>query len=242
LGNVPATDETLHRKVWGWLVAHPDINIEKRLSEESSGTVEIANKEEPPNDDNNSVLLEPIPKPPAGVPLDTSEASRHDSIKDLDGLYLTTTEERVWLSLTGHGPDFTRVKCLELQILSVLANHGPRGVAQPDLFILTGQDKRSLPGRTDALHEKGYIEKKPVLAHGTRTSLCTLTRFVAKSTVPKHLGGTDAVKDEEDCFRDGLLISDKFYDKAMRIIKEYGLITQTDFRRRMVRPSRSENF
>lgn len=173
------------------------------------------------------------PKPVAGLP-SVAGFARSKILKDLDGLYLTTTEERVWYSLTGHGPDFTKVKGLELQILSIIASHGPRGVVQPDLFILTGQDKRSLPGRTDALHEKGYIEKKPVLAHGTRTSLCTLARFLPKS-------GANGVLDDDDCFRDGMLISDKFYDKAMRIIKEYGLITQTDFRRRMVSCSNAKS-
>ena len=104
---------------------------------------------------------------------------------------LFASEDRVWHALTGHGPDHTRVKELDLNLLSIISNHKAKGILQNDLVKISGQDKRSLPNRTDRLHEHGYIEKKKVVAviwdgrHNRKlpTSICVLKRF-AKD--PQH--------------------------------------------------------
>ena len=48
---------------------------------------------------------------------------------------------------------------------------------QPDLVIAAGQDKRSVPPRTQRLHDAGYISKLRVIHYGTRTSWMILKRF-----------------------------------------------------------------
>ena len=99
-------------------------------------------------------------------------------------LRLYTTENRMWYTITGHAPDPSKVKGLDFACLSIIASHGPEGILQPDLIKISGQDKRSLPHRTDRLHDDGYIEKKRARLGGRKggsgqhTSLCTLKRFV----------------------------------------------------------------
>ncbi|KAI9842533.1 MAG: hypothetical protein M1838_003090 [Thelocarpon superellum] len=94
------------------------------------------------------------------------------------------SQDRIWHALTGHGVDWARCPRSEFHCLPFIASSREAGLLQTDLIKLTNQDKRSLPKRTDALHQKGYIEKKPAfaIARGQRTSLLTLRRFV--SSVP----------------------------------------------------------
>ena len=99
---------------------------------------------------------------------------------------LYTSEIRMWNALTGHGPDLRKVLPLEFDCLSIIARFGSQGILQHDLTRLTGQDKRSLPARTDRLHESGYIVKEqvsvregnpPKLLHTSRCVLARLARF-----------------------------------------------------------------
>lgn len=101
------------------------------------------------------------------------------------GIRLYASENRMWHALAGHGPNFSKIKSLDFVCLSIIAACGPKGILQHDLVRISGQDKRSLPARTDRLHDGGYIEKKRVsvqignpkrLLH---TSQCTLKRFVS---------------------------------------------------------------
>ena len=107
------------------------------------------------------------------------------------GVRLFASENRMWHALTGHEPDSSRLKELDFVLLSIIASYGSKGILQHDLVRASGQDKRSLPHRTDRLHEYGYIEKKKIstlLWEGTyarklHTSLCTLKRLVQN---PQH--------------------------------------------------------
>ena len=108
------------------------------------------------------------------------------------GIRLYASESRMWHAIAGHEPDYNRVKKLDFICLSIIAACGPKGIPQHDLVRISGQDKRSLPTRTDRLHKDGYIIKRPVslLVDGTRlmhTSLCTLKRFAeaSKATATK---------------------------------------------------------
>ena len=98
----------------------------------------------------------------------------------------------MWHALAGHGPDSSRIKSLDFVCLSIIAACGHKGILQHDLVRISGQDKRSLPARTDRLHNDGYIEKKPVriqLVDPKRwlnTSLCTLKRFVSSDSDQKQ--------------------------------------------------------
>ncbi|GKT50263.1 uncharacterized protein ColSpa_10444 [Colletotrichum spaethianum] len=86
-------------------------------------------------------------------------------------------EDRMWEAIAGHAPDYRRVPRLEWMALVGIASTKQQGILQGDLGRLVGQDKRSLPKRTDALADKGYISKRTTLVRGTKTSKMWLTRF-----------------------------------------------------------------
>lgn len=67
---------------------------------------------------------------------------------------------------------------LEFKLLSLVAAAGPNGILQPDLTKLSGQDKRSVPKRTDALENKGYITKEKCLGGGIQTSILRFKKYV----------------------------------------------------------------
>ena len=98
-------------------------------------------------------------------------------------------QESMWPVLTGHGPDLHRVRPLDFEILSLIAAHGVKGILQYDLVRISGQDKRSVPHRTDKLNDAAYIVKESVFVweqhnrNRLRTSLCTLKRFAQE---PEH--------------------------------------------------------
>lgn len=102
---------------------------------------------------------------------------------------LYTSRHRMWYATTGHGPDEARVKVFDFACLSVIAASGPKGILQHDLTSITGQDKRSLPSRTDRLRDDGYIVKKPETTwigeprRRLHTSRCTLARYAQDKVV-----------------------------------------------------------
>ena len=125
------------------------------------------------------------------------DATTLEAIKKADRLVakhairLFASEARMWHALTGHGPDHSRVKELDLILLSIISTYGSKGILQNDLVRISGQDKRSLPSRTDRLHECGYIEKEKIITitwEGTKsrklpTSICVLKRYAED---PQH--------------------------------------------------------
>ena len=102
-------------------------------------------------------------------------------------LRLYTSEDRMWRALAGHGPDSTKIKALDFACLAIIGTCGPKGIHQHELVKMSGQDKRSLPSRTDRLHVTGYIEKKRVRVQQTHpkrflnTSHLILKRFAERS-------------------------------------------------------------
>ena len=97
-------------------------------------------------------------------------------------LHVFASVDRMWLAVTGHGIDNDKIPALEFACLSVIAAHREHGILQPELVRVTGQDKRSVPWRTQSLCDKGYIIKQEVVASGARTSLCILRRFVVQGS------------------------------------------------------------
>ncbi|KAI5853861.1 B-block binding subunit of TFIIIC-domain-containing protein [Tricharina praecox] len=97
--------------------------------------------------------------------------------KDDANLRVYASEDRRWRTLTGHGPDPKRVPNAVFKCLEVIGKHREQGLIQPDLTKITGQDKKSIAGRTTLLKEMGYIEKVAVLAKSMNTSKLTLTKF-----------------------------------------------------------------
>lgn len=101
-------------------------------------------------------------------------------------------EKIVWQTLTGHGPDFKRVPNLEWKLIIAIGATKEEGILQGDLVRATGQDKRSVPKRTDFLSLKGYIAKRTHMVRGTKTSKLWLTRFAPALPAPSNPpGGLD---------------------------------------------------
>ena len=110
------------------------------------------------------------------VEIQTSPESQDVSAtKDLLRVY--TTQGPMWHALTGHGPDTNKVPGMDFALLTIIAARRHKGVVQGDLIRLSGQDKRSVPARTQRLHDRGYIEKC-VVPGTVRTGFCTLKKFV----------------------------------------------------------------
>lgn len=91
---------------------------------------------------------------------------------------LFVSQNRTWIAITGHPIDLKKVPGSEFILLSIIARAGPDGISQPMLQRMSGQDKRSIPERTNRLQNKGYIDKRPIQDGKARTSLCTHKMFL----------------------------------------------------------------
>lgn len=206
-------------QVWKWLLPNPDIRIgsharhkQLTLSEVEARNADIEQSEHPipvsqviqnptdvaPSQGSNPPTITQdadIFKNQQGAEpatAKTENAAAPQGTKFNPGIRLYASKNRMWHALTGHAPDLDKVKSLDFVCLSIIAACGPKGILQHDLVRISGQDKRSLPARTDRLHEGGYVEKKRVsvqlfnpkrLVH---TSQCTLKRFVNESPDQKQ--------------------------------------------------------
>ncbi|KAI0835319.1 hypothetical protein F5Y06DRAFT_276652 [Hypoxylon sp. FL0890] len=179
----PTSDysHSLASKVWGWLLARPDVSVgtNRRFNHLSLDEILALPEEEDdlPSADNA--------KTPKNQITTSSTDHQHPSrgTRGLGGAIqkyrprLHVSEERQWKTLTGHGPDFKRVPLFEWKALVDIASVKEKGILQGDLVRLTGQDKRSLPTRTDALAKKGYIIKQPIILRGCRSSKLWLAKY-----------------------------------------------------------------
>ncbi|KAJ8132270.1 hypothetical protein O1611_g1358 [Lasiodiplodia mahajangana] len=104
---------------------------------------------------------------------------------------LHVSEERQWRTIAGHGPDLKRVPLFEWRALVDIASVKEKGILQGDLVRLTGQDKRSLPTRTDALARKGYIIKQPIVLRGGKSSKLWLAQFAEDAKEHQEREGLD---------------------------------------------------
>lgn len=161
-----------------------------------------------------------------------------------EALRLYTSEDRMWHALAGHGVDLSKIPQLEFACLCIIAAHGPKGIMQPGLVRISGQDKRSVPRRTQRLCDNGYIVKRPIQADGSRTSICILRRFVPESTFLEiGLKSTDPTTEPVDhssqsllkqCFHDGRADLYALSRIIFDILKEKKLIAREDLKARLV--------
>ena len=158
-------------------------------------------------------------------------------------LRLYTSQERIWFAIAGHGPDLSKLSAMEFALLSIIAAYRERGIIQPEITRLSGQDKRSVPRRTDFLHEKGYIVKQSTYVRGLRTSRCMLKRFTEEATHPTmEISTTDdsLPKDEElTDFTDSTLGRRKEMEPSLRkminMLNENQIVTFSDLKHNLVR-------
>lgn len=185
-----SVDRALLSKVWTWLGRHPDVAIgnNKKYNQKSLQEVELEHPgflDQLSTDPGPNVEVNHNLSGPNGVPLaKTSEAP--DNKKHLprpkEGPRVTVNYERMYRAICGHPPDASKIVPLEFVLLSHIAAARSVGILQGPLTRASGQDKRSVPKRTEALHKKGYIVKETVYAHGNRTSRLTLRRLAAPTT------------------------------------------------------------
>lgn len=140
---------------------------------------------------------------------------------------LFASQNRIWQALTGHGIDLKKVPMMEFVLLSLIASHGESGVTQPDLTVMSGQDKRSVPHRTDELCRKGYIEKRPIQSGKLRTSLCVHKKFVSDD----HFLTSGKV---EDVFQYKTFVLSGFVHLLYNTLKDAGVVPTRDIRKRLV--------
>ncbi|KAL6229396.1 hypothetical protein BDW75DRAFT_245777 [Aspergillus navahoensis] len=195
-GHAPVIDRRFQEKVWQWLTKNPEVSVGKDREGNSLSLEQAERRQQAPND------AEEYP------------------------INVFVSLERTWLAITGHGPDDTKVLPMEFALLSIIASRKSSGISQPDLIKLSGQDKRSVPKRTDVLQEKGYIEKRAIQLKGARTSLCTLRKFLSqdagKPAADTPESGANAVK---------MIDFNSFTDTLFRILREHKIISRNDLKK-----------
>ncbi|KAF2025202.1 hypothetical protein EK21DRAFT_77007 [Setomelanomma holmii] len=147
---------------------------------------------------------------------------------------LYASQNRIWQALTGHSMDLKKVPSMEFALLSLIAASGAKGITQPELTQFSGQDKRSVPHRTDELARKGYIVKNPVQAGKARTSICVHSKFVNQN----HFTASGAV---EDVFQEGKFVASGFIPLLYSKLKDAGVVPTREIRKRLGVPIRTWN-
>lgn len=182
-------------------------------------------------------------KDAANLPLTNSSQTENKpkKVHKSQLLRLRVTEERIWIALTGHGVNHSRCPRMEFACLSVIASRRYDGIVQPELTRVTGQDKRSLPRRTDSLAKKGYIEKTLAFTRGQRTSHLILRRYANRKR-PQQFSTTDGKGSNEghqsstgqrtwggDFLRPSIAVR-----SLVAEVKNHSVITQADLKWKLV--------
>lgn len=147
----------------------------------------------------------------------------------ITGPRLFASQNRVWKSITGHSIDLKKVPAMEFTLLCIITTRGPSGISQPELVEISGQDKRSVPKRTDELAKKGYIDKKPMQHGKLRTSLLVHKRFIKEGHFLKEPQSID------DVFGVNHFILPGFVHLLHNLLRDVGVVPMPDLRKRMVR-------
>ncbi|KAF7449041.1 B-block-TFIIIC domain containing protein [Pyrenophora tritici-repentis] len=172
----------------------------------------------------------PLPKRPS-----SKTAVFDDPSSSITAPRLYASQSRMWQALTGHGIDLNKVPSMEFVLLSLIAAHGAAGIRQPDLIALSGQDKRSVPHRTDELARKCYIGKFPVQVNKMRTSLCIHRMFVSQNTVIE----SSAVEDVYQA--DGTFVVRSFAQLLYNKVGEGGVVPTRSIREKLGVPMETWN-
>lgn len=198
-------DRRFQEKVWSWLTKNPEVSVGK-------------------DREGNHLSLQDAERGQTNAETDQSANGASDSVR------VFVSKERTWLAVAGHGPDETKVFPTEFALLSIIASRKHNGIAQTELVKVSGQDKRSVPKRTDVLQQKGYIEKRAIQVKSTRTSLCTLRKFLTPEHAPvdRETGqNSNATKQEN------MIDFKEFLDQLFQILQEYQIISRNDLKQKL---------
>lgn len=189
-------------KVWSWLAARNDVFIGQDAEFNDASLSELLQL---PEDESVAALDPEVADGPTTPPQTPDEPYANVKSAFQAGVLrprVFLSDEQHWRLITGHGPDLKRVPKFEWLALVDIAATRHEGVLQGDLVRITGQDKRSLPTRTDALAAKGYIIKQSILVRGCRSSKLWLTRFAESAAEDAKREGLPL--EELDLSRDAL--------------------------------------
>ncbi|KAE8166637.1 hypothetical protein BDV40DRAFT_296420 [Aspergillus tamarii] len=191
-------DRRFQEKVWSWLARNPEVSIGE-------------------NRECNALSLSDVERRVNDAP--GSEHTAQDPIR------VFVSKERTWLAITGHEPDENKLLATEFALLSIIASRKSNGIAQTELVKLSGQDKRSVPKRTDQLQQKGYIEKRAIQIKSTRTSLCTLRKFMQADQ-----SSTETTKDQSSG-QPQVIDYKEFSKQLFSILREHEIISRVDLKK-----------
>lgn len=233
-----ASDENVN--IWRWIASKPDVSVGNDRKWNHLSLQQVLGLPEEPRNEGNTAPDEgaaTTPQPtPNGLPTYRPR--------------LYVTESKMWECVTGHGIDYQKLPRFEWLALLGIASVMEEGILQGDLTRLVGQDKRSLPKRTDVLSRKGYIEKKPILTRGCKTSKLWLKAFAPAAPTQNQPTETSS-EVVNDNFPRAALVTDlepvpwrdhwtgSTIDYAMlgrtimAVIKEFGVIRYADLRAKL---------
>ncbi|KEF55531.1 uncharacterized protein A1O9_08281 [Exophiala aquamarina CBS 119918] len=206
-----SVDKALLSKIWTWLGRHSDVSIgngkkynNKSLSEVESeypGYLDDTFPGLSPEAEDNDELGG-ANKPLARASKESNPGKR--ALRSVEGPRIAVNEYRMYHAICGHPPDVSKVTPLEFVLLSHIAAARSAGILQGALGRASGQDKRSVPKRTNDLQERGYITKEAVYAHGTKTSRLILRKLAAQSPnqEPLPFDTTGAKSKQQSIVRD----------------------------------------
>ncbi|KAI8958236.1 hypothetical protein F5Y11DRAFT_336951 [Daldinia sp. FL1419] len=178
-------DLSMCSKVWGWLVSRADVSVGTNRQFNHLKLEEILALAEEEDDPPSEGDIGKSKKKTSTSANERQRSSKsHRGPEGAPPKYrprLHVSDERQWKTIAGHGPDLKRLPLFEWKALVDIASVREEGILQGDLVRLSGQDKRSLPTRTDALAKKGYIIKQPIILRGCRSSKLWLARFAERA-------------------------------------------------------------
>lgn len=226
-GRVPNIGHRFKSRVWTWLTRHPELSVGKDREGNSLTFDQIETRCCTPIAQVDGIASDGNPLK-AIAPESEATSSEVPVGHNQEELRIFVSEERTWLAIVGHLPDISRVSPFEFALLSIIASRKGKGIVQSELSAISGQDKRSVPKRTDVLQERGYIEKKPVQYKSTRTSLCILRKFTGNAIERKdHSDDTRSVIDME-----------VFFEDIFACLRQYRLISRNDLRAQLTTKAR----
>ncbi|OJD22384.1 hypothetical protein ACJ73_06270 [Blastomyces percursus] len=230
VGRTPNVDRKFKQKAWLWLTRHPEVSVGRNREgnsltlDEAEGRCAKSTAEEPFS---NSQHTQPSGNGGSAAAETQSQSGSDDTLR------VFVSEERMWLAIAGHEIDHSRVPPLEFVLLSIIASRKWKGIMQLELPELSGQDKRSVPKRTDSLSQKGYIEKKLVQVKSSRTSLCTLRQFLHSKPSNKPGGSSEENTSPAPGELSNVIDFPILLDKLFLCLKEYKVITRSDLKAKL---------
>ncbi|KAB5545631.1 hypothetical protein GE09DRAFT_1036018 [Coniochaeta sp. 2T2.1] len=239
------------RGAWKWLVARPNVLVGGNRRWNKLGLDDVLALPEPESTPAPVAGVGAIPAPDVPSSQTPVSARKQRPTKSKPALTarprIQVTEETVWQAIAGHGVDYKQIPRLEWHLLQGIAPTKYDGILQGDLRRLVGQDKRSVPKRTDFLAAKGYIVKRSIMVRASKTSKLWLTAFAPTETT--ETGNAQQSKDikmtKETLIRDlssvpwhakwtGTDIDvEMFAESVICITKAWGVMRYSDLRLKM---------